>query len=104
MTRISILVTLGVLLLGNFVQPGSAQIPYGVDPYQPNIVYSGRLMALAVDPRDSSSLIAATESGGLFRTVDAGAHWSHIDSFTQFRVLDVKIDPHYTIDRTHIFA
>ena len=66
-----------------------------VSEFQPNIVWGGRATAIDVDPNDptSSIAIAGTGSGGLFRTTDSGATWSHIDALPPFRMVDVKIDP-----------
>lgn len=56
----------------------------------------GRVVAVTVDPGDTSIAIAATSSGGLFKTRNGGHLWSHIDSFRPNRLWDVQYDPdHY---------
>jgi photosystem II stability/assembly factor-like uncharacterized protein len=87
----------GILLIA-LPSESPAAVP---SPYQPNIIYGGRLVALTIDPTDASRLIAASESGGLFRTSDGGGHWTHIDSLPQHRMSDVKISPH---NKNHIIA
>jgi photosystem II stability/assembly factor-like uncharacterized protein len=49
----------------------------------------GRTVAVSISARDPQIAIAASESGGLFRTIDGGATWSHVDTFPPFRMSDV---------------
>lgn len=56
-------------------------ISWSLSEFQPHIPHGGRVNTLAVNPTNDNELIASTESGGLFRTSDRGAHWSHIDAF-----------------------
>lgn len=53
----------------------------------------GRLVAIAVDPGDTSIAVAASRSGGLFKTRNAGQRWYHLDSFRPNRLWDVEYDP-----------
>src|SRR6478735_4898910 len=53
-------------------------------------------LALRAAERDThapESVIVATESGGLFRSGDDGANWSHVDSFPLHRMSDVAWSP-----------
>src|SRR6266852_5636823 len=53
----------------------------------------GRVVAITVDSTNDSVAIAATHSGGLFRTADAGKLWQHLDGLDPNRLWDVQIDP-----------
>jgi photosystem II stability/assembly factor-like uncharacterized protein len=68
-----------------------------VTEFQPALgagrVWGGRTVAITVDPGDSNSAIAASESGGLFKTSNFGASWMHIDTLVPFRMSDVKYAP-----------
>ena len=54
---------------------------------QPAIRQGGRANTIAVHPLNNDRIIVASETGGLFKSVDHGIHWTHIDSlpvyFTQ---------------------
>ncbi len=67
--------------------------PSSVTPFQPNITWGGRTVAIDVSPSNTAVAIAASESGGLFLTVDSGATWTHIDTLPPFRMSDVKFAP-----------
>jgi photosystem II stability/assembly factor-like uncharacterized protein len=56
-------------------------------------VASGRVMAVAVNPRDSNRAIAASFSGGLFRTADGGLTWHRLNGFMPNRPWDVSYNP-----------
>jgi hypothetical protein len=56
-------------------------------------VASGRVIAVAVNPKDSNRAIAASFSGGLFRTQDGGLSWHHLDGFLPNRPWDVAYNP-----------
>ena len=68
-----------------------------VTEFQPALtagrVWGGRTVATDIDPSDPNTAIAASESGGLFKTTDLGAHWTHIDTLLPFRMADVKYAP-----------
>jgi photosystem II stability/assembly factor-like uncharacterized protein len=53
-------------------RPASA----GVDRFTPFGPWNGQIFALAVDPRAPASLLAITQSFGLFRSDDGGRSWS----------------------------
>jgi photosystem II stability/assembly factor-like uncharacterized protein len=62
------------------------------EEFQPGVKWGGRSVAIAVSPA-SNRAIVATESGGLFRSVDGGASWTHLDGLPPFRLFDVKYAP-----------
>ena len=88
-----------LLLVATLVVPVShaavseAAIPARVSQAQPDIPYGGRFVAIDVDPRDQTTAIGASESGGLFKTTDYGRSWHHIDSLKPFRMADVRYLP-----------
>ena len=52
----------------------------------------GDILALAIDPVTPTTLYAAMDSGGLFKTTDGGANWS-ATGLTNISVLALAIDP-----------
>jgi photosystem II stability/assembly factor-like uncharacterized protein len=60
---------------------------------QPYPVASGRVMAVTVNPKDGDRAIAASFSGGLFKTQNGGRRWRHLDGFVPNRPWDVAYDP-----------
>ena len=63
--------------------------------FQPEVPtrYGGRTVGGDVSPADPALVLAATDSGGVFRSTDSGAHWSHVDSLVPFRMEDIKFAP-----------
>jgi hypothetical protein len=55
---------------------------------QPNYGRGGHTVAVTAQP-GFQTVIAASESGGLFLSKDGGQTWSHIDSLPAFRMSDV---------------
>jgi VCBS repeat-containing protein len=55
----------------------------------------GYVYTVAIDPSDSSILYAGTNSGGIFKSVDAGANWSLASNGIPFGawVWEIAIDP-----------
>jgi hypothetical protein len=64
-----------------------------VAEFPPNVAYGGRSVAVDVSRANNAVAIAASESGGLWKTTDTGATWSHLDGLPTFRMSDVKIAP-----------
>jgi uncharacterized repeat protein (TIGR01451 family) len=66
-----------------------------VTEFQPTIPtkFGGRSISVSINPGNTSQVIVATESGGLFLSSDDGANWSHVDSFPLHRMSDVKWSP-----------
>ena len=61
-----------------------------VNEFQPIVEHNGRAVAVTVSPVNTDHAIVASESGGLFKTVNHGSSWSHIDTLPMFRMRDVK--------------
>jgi len=74
-------IVLWVLIALSVVNPIHAQITTHWKLYenQLDIERGGQVNSVAVSPFDSHVMFAATESGGLFKTTSAGAHWAHAD-------------------------
>jgi hypothetical protein len=62
-------------------------------PFEPSIHWGGRTVASSVSPFDTDEAVVASESGGLFRTVDRGKTYAHVDALPQSHLADVKYDP-----------
>jgi len=69
--------------------PPPIPIAVSVAQVHTNFGRGGRAVAASVSSTNRNLAIAATESGGLFRTTDGGATWKHLDSFPPFRVQDI---------------
>ncbi len=54
-------------------------------------LFGGRVQAFTVDPINSNLVYAATELGGIYRSTDGGANWTHIDAIGLTASTDVKI-------------
>jgi photosystem II stability/assembly factor-like uncharacterized protein len=61
--------------------------------FQPNIKNGGRAVAASVAPGDSSRIVVASASGGIFRTTDTGATWTQASGNGTFFFTDVKYLP-----------
>lgn len=74
------------------VIPAQAISPSSVSEFQPNTPtkFGGRTTAIDVNPTNTSEAVAGTESGGLFKTKNGGANWTHLDGLIPFRINDVK--------------
>ena len=57
------------------------------------VLFGGRDEALAVNPVNPNIVFAAVELGGLWRSDDGGAHWSHVDSLPLTAMDDVEFAP-----------
>jgi len=56
-------------------------------------LFGGRVQAFTVDPVNTNLVYAATELGGIYRSTDGGANWSHVDAIGLTSSTDVKIAP-----------
>ena len=63
------------------------------DPQQLWSHASGRMVAIDVNPFKPSEAIAASPTGGLFKTVDMGTHWFHINGLRPHVMSDVRYSP-----------
>jgi hypothetical protein len=84
--------TLAAWFLLIFLAAASSQAARFVQEFQPGVKWGGRSVAIAASAA-SNRAIVATESGGLFRSVDGGASWNHLDGLPPFRLFDVKYAP-----------
>jgi photosystem II stability/assembly factor-like uncharacterized protein len=55
--------------------------------------WGGRAVAVTIDKSNEKHLLAASPTGGLFRSGIAGAVWGHCDSFPEFNCHSVKFCP-----------
>jgi hypothetical protein len=80
--RIS-LIALGLVLVVFSLASVTFSLPVlfigDVSEFQPNIPNGGRANTIAVHPDYASKIYVASESGGLFRSLDGGEHWRHVD-------------------------
>ena len=53
----------------------------------------GRVNGLAGVPGDANTYFAASEVGGLFKTADGGASWTHLDGYVPSTTWDVAVAP-----------
>lgn len=78
---------------------------WSVSEFQPNLKQGGRTNTVAVNPMNRNEMFAASDSGGLFKSIDGGLHWAHIDYsilpviFTQ-SVAYVPADPRVVLVST----
>jgi hypothetical protein len=63
---------------------------------QPNIANGGRAVAVAVKPADSTHMVVASETGGLFLTTNRGVDWQQVSGATNFGYADVAYVPGQT--------
>jgi photosystem II stability/assembly factor-like uncharacterized protein len=67
--------------------------PPGLSEFQPDISRGGRAAVIDVSPRDSNVALVGSDQGGIFRTADGGAHWSHVDAFPSVGISDLRFVP-----------
>lgn len=91
--RIDVVSRWFALLAAIWFTPWIALRAQTVAEWQPRILWGGRCVAVTTHPTNDSVAVVASESGGLWRTFDFGAHWSHVNSLPMFRIIDVKYLP-----------
>ena len=64
-----------------------------IDYFQPNVAQGGRAVAIAVHPTDDRRILVASDTGGLFRTVDRGRSWAQVRNLPTLRLQDVEFSP-----------
>src|SRR5262245_56037379 len=79
-------------LLALTAGPAAAQ-PWTASELGPAVRWGGRAVSIEIDPRDRLHALAASETGGLFRTRDGGESWQPVDSLQPFRLAAVRFVP-----------
>ena len=74
------------------VNPNSSTL----DPTDPDGASGGRINKLASVPGDNQTFYAASEWGGLYKSVDGGQTWSRLDGHMPVATWDVGVDPFAT--------
>ncbi len=65
----------------------------GATEFQPNVTWGGRVQSVDAHPATPTTAIAASDGGGLFRTTDGGANWTHLDGLRPSEPMDVGYSP-----------
>jgi photosystem II stability/assembly factor-like uncharacterized protein len=81
-----------VVIAAGLAAPASAQY-WQLAEMQPNIPNGGRANGIAVNPSNPNVMLVASESGGLFRSVNGGGNWLHVDSLPEYRTNAVMFLP-----------
>jgi len=55
-----------------------------VSEFRPNLKQGGRTNTVAVNPANGNEMFAASDSGGLFKSIDGGVNWTHVDGLPIF--------------------
>ncbi len=63
------------------------------DASDPDSGSGGRVNGIAVDPNNASVMYAATEWGGIYKSIDGGANWEKLDGHRPVVTWDVKVNP-----------
>jgi RTX calcium-binding nonapeptide repeat (4 copies)/HYR domain len=71
------------------VNPNSSDL----DAADPDGATSGRVNGLASVAGSTTTFYAATEWGGIYKTLDAGANWSFLSGHQPLATWDVEVDP-----------
>lgn len=61
-----------------------------IRPMQPNIVAGGRAVAVTRHPTNDKEFFVASESGGIFRSLNGGANWLQVSGSSTFWFTDVE--------------
>lgn len=94
-------IMISLLLVGLFLTVRAVIATYHIDDINPdasdnsnaNASTGGRVNGIGADPTDNTIFYAASEYGGLFKTTDGGATWSHLDNHFPQVTWDVAVDP-----------
>ncbi|MEZ5332184.1 MAG: hypothetical protein R2991_09075 [Thermoanaerobaculia bacterium] len=65
----------------------------GVKIVPPKIAQGGRAIAISVARDDFRTILVASETGGLFRSVNAGKNWTTVPGLKSWQVTDVEVSP-----------
>jgi uncharacterized repeat protein (TIGR01451 family) len=77
-------------LVASAVTPLSAVTDVNPNSLSSGTLFGGRTVNFAVNPINTQIVFAATEYGGLWRSVDHGSSWSHVDQVPLTAMQDVK--------------
>jgi hypothetical protein len=58
-----------------------------------DVRWGGRTVSVTVHPVTTTEVIAASATGGLFKSTDGGTSWRHIDNLPVTSMMDVKYNP-----------
>jgi hypothetical protein len=91
-------VIVGDALLGQVAQVHAASLAWqdinpDTDNGGRNAASGGRVNGLASASANNNLYFAASEFGGLFRTTNGGANWTHLDGHLPTIMWDVAVDP-----------
>lgn len=86
--RVALLVFLAAAVYGQTVSEIPIRLPTGPPPFA-----GGRVHSIAVHPRDAAQIIVVKQFGGLWKTVDGGATWSHLDGLPAVFAVDARWTP-----------
>ena len=62
---------------------------FATSEFQPNVPYSGRFASVDVSPFNANLVLAASDAGGVFRSVNKGLSWQHVASLPLHYMNDV---------------
>ena len=82
-----------LLIMSSFVLLCSCGGNRYLSEFQTNIPPTGRAMAIDIDKKDENFVFVASETGGLFKSQDAGINWESVRSLPPFKITDVKVSP-----------
>ncbi|MBI4472494.1 MAG: hypothetical protein HY646_07485 [Acidobacteria bacterium] len=95
LTRGFSLAWLSLLVVTGFSQPAFAQ-PEISWTFAGPVGPAGRVLSLAVDPRNASAIYLAAPGGGVWKTQDGGAYWvPRMDAAQSLQVCSLAIDPSF---------
>jgi hypothetical protein len=70
--------------------PPPEVVSLGPNRADANLFMGGRIENTSISPLDHLKMIAASQKGGLFKSTDGGASWSHVDSLPVFQLGKAK--------------
>jgi uncharacterized repeat protein (TIGR01451 family) len=73
--------------------PPSAVTDVSPEPNPAEPRFGGRCLGISIDPTDVQNAYVASELGGIWRTTNGGASWSHVDAIPLTISRDTKYDP-----------
>jgi hypothetical protein len=80
--------------LTNWVQLGPLAIPNGQTYGGTRVVVTGRVTAIVVDPTNPQTLYVGSAQGGIWKSIDGGAHWQPTsDNEKSLAIGALAIDP-----------